>query len=198
VTAVLAGAGTPAQQRSALDYLGRADYRGYGNTIADDDVWDDPAWGAWASQRVYPFIGYFELLARFRLRLDDSGIDLLRREWGYMVRNGPGTMWESIGPFGGFPLHGSWAHGWSTGAAPALTEWVLGVQPTSPGYATFTVLPHTGDVGSASGDVPTPHGVIHVDWVHAGPRVTVKVTAPPGTRWQNAPAQGDTLVLTVP
>lgn len=198
VMAVLAGVGTTAQQRAALAYLGKADYRGYGNTIADDDVWDDPVWGYQAADRVYPFIGYFELVARFRLDLDDSGIDLLRREWGYMVRNGPGTMWETIGPFGGFPEHGSAAHGWSTGAAPALVEWVLGVRPTSPGYATFAVVPHTGDVGSASGDVQTPHGAIHVEWVHTGAHVTVRVTAPPGTRWQNAPKTGNTLVLTEP
>ena len=56
----------------------------------------------------------------------------------------------------------SWEHGWSSGAAPALTTYVLGVQPTSPGFATFTVTPHPGGLDSARGVVPTPRGPIRV------------------------------------
>ena len=85
-------------------------------------------------------------------------------------------------------MHGSWAHGWSTGAAPALTAYVLGVRPTSPGFSTFAVSPHTGGLASASGSVPTPHGDLHVAWRHVGGKLTVSVDAPAGTRWENAPA----------
>ena len=52
-----------------------------------------------ADLRVYPFISYYELLARYQIGLDDSAITLIRREWGYMLANGPrSTMWETIGP----------------------------------------------------------------------------------------------------
>jgi len=181
--AVLSGVATRDQALSALSYLVAHDWRDYGNTIADTDAWDDPDWGVLAKDRVYPFISYYELQARFELGLDDSAFDLLRREWGYMVHNGPGTMWETIGPYGGPPTgyHPSYDSGWSSGGAPALTQYVLGVQPTSPGFATFTVRPHANDLHWAEGDVPTPHGLIHVQWRRRDRSVILRVTAPAGT-----------------
>jgi hypothetical protein len=179
--AVLSGAATHAQALSALSYLSRHDTYDYGNSIVDDDTWTSPAWGTLAQRRVYPFMSYFELQARFQLGLDASALYLVRRTWGYMLRVGPGTMWETIGPYGGPPsdIHPSYDSGWSSGAAPALTEWVLGVTPTSPGFATFTVQPHRGDLAWAKGDVPTPHGLIHVEWT----RTMLTVRSAPGTRW---------------
>ena len=53
------------------------------------------------SKRVYPFISYFEVVARYQTGLDPSALALIRREWGYMLANGPqATMWETIGAFG--------------------------------------------------------------------------------------------------
>ena len=187
--ALLAGITTKAQATSVLDYLWAHDKRDYGNTIVDRDVWDGPAWGWQANQRVYPFISYFEVRARFEANQDVAALDQIRRTWGYMVTNGPGTMWETIGPYGGTPTdpHPSWDAGWSSGGAPALTEYVLGVAPTAPGFMTFTVTPHPGDLGAASGDVPTPFGTIRVSWTKTGKTLALSVTAPPGTTWSNKP-----------
>jgi hypothetical protein len=182
--AVLSGVATHAQAIAAMSYLAAHNWRDYGNTIADTNDWDDPDWGMLAEDRVYPFISYFELQARFALGLDDTAFDLLRREWGYMARNGPGTTWETIGPYGGPPtdVHPSFDSGWSSGGAPALTQYVLGVAPTSPGFATFTVRPHANDLKWAEGDVPTPHGLIHVQWRRYDRTVIAHVSAPPGTK----------------
>jgi hypothetical protein len=187
--ALLAGIPTKAQATSALDYLWAHGKRDYGNTIVDRDVWDGPAWGWQANQRVYPFMSYFEVRARFEANQDVPALDQIRRTWGYMATNGPGTMWETIGPYGGTPtdIHPSWDAGWSSGAAPALTEYVLGVLPTAPGFKTFTVTPHPGDLGAASGDVPTPLGTIHVTWTKRGKTLALAVTTPPGTTWSNKP-----------
>jgi hypothetical protein len=187
--AVLAGVGSPAERASALAYLSAHNTRDYGNTITDSQVWDDPAWGDHANDRVYPFMSYFELLARFKAGDTANALNLIRREWGYMLAAGPGTMWETIGPYGGKPTdqHPSFDAGWSSGAAAALTGYVLGVKPTSPGFATFTVFPHTGDLARISGDVPTPHGMIHVEWRAGRPAPSLIVKAPPGTRWTNVP-----------
>jgi hypothetical protein len=43
--AVLGGAATPQQARSALAYLDRTTSRPWGNAIADNGVWDDASWG---------------------------------------------------------------------------------------------------------------------------------------------------------
>ncbi|HWB21928.1 MAG TPA: alpha-L-rhamnosidase C-terminal domain-containing protein [Gaiellaceae bacterium] len=182
--AILSGLATPAQARSALAYLGKVNYRSYGQTIADTDAWDNATMnGVAASQVVYPIISYFEVLARYETGLPDSALDMIRRTWGYMVANGPHQgMWELIGPYGGGPplAWPSWEHGWSSVAAPALTNEVLGVQPTSPGFKTFTVMPHPSDLKWASGTVPTPHGDITVSWKIVGGTLKVSVHAPPG------------------
>ena len=97
-------------------------------------------------------------------------------------------MWETIDAGTGKPVgNGSYDHGWSSGAAPALTTQVLGVQPTSPGFATFTVTPHPSDLAWAKGVVPTPHGLLRVSWSLAGGRPVISVIAPPGTTWTNPP-----------
>jgi hypothetical protein len=183
--AVLAGIASRRRAVSALAYLNAHDQYGYGNSIADDDVWSGGAWGDHPSMRVYPFMSYFEVVARFRTGLDASALNLIRREWGYMLANGPRTtMWETIAPYGGGPVNHSWDHGWSSGAAPALTNYVLGVQPTSPGFATFTVEPHSdGGVWWARGAVPTPHGLLRVAWKFDNGRRVISVAAPPGTHW---------------
>ncbi len=99
--AVLAGLASPAQARSALDYLGGHLWQPYGAAIADNTVWDGYPWGDYADKRVYPFISYFEVVARYQTGLDPSALALIRREWGYMLGNGPkATMWETIGAFG--------------------------------------------------------------------------------------------------
>ena len=49
-------------------------------------------------------------------------------------------MWETIGAFGGAAgrsVTPSYDHGWSSGAAPALTNYALGVQPASPGFGSY-------------------------------------------------------------
>ncbi len=191
--AILAGLASPQQARSALAYLSREDSRPWGNTIADNDSWDDPSWGSDAEDRVYPFMSYFEVLARFASSMDDSAIELIRREWGWMLSHGPmSTMWEDIGPGGAGPTDSdpSFDHGWSSGAAPALTSYVLGVRPTSPGFATFVVDPHPGSsLSSASGVVPTPHGELTVSWTKADGRLAISVDAPAGESWTNRPPQ---------
>ena len=140
-------------------------------------------------------MSYFEVLARFAAGQAGSAFDLLRREWGYMLANGPQKgMWELIGPFGSAPPGwASWEHGWSSGAAPALSGYVLGVRPTSPGFKTFVVDPNPGDLAWAKGSVPTPHGDIRVSWTMRGGKLRLSVTAPPGT---NAGAEGGQVTTT--
>jgi hypothetical protein len=179
--AVLAAIGTPAEQRSALDYLSAHNAYDYGNSIVDDGrVWSGWPWGIQAERRVYPFMTFFEVMARFKLGLDTSAVELIRRLWGFMARKGPGTMWEVVGPYGTpnlFPA-ASLAHGWSSGVVPALTTQVLGLQPDGPGFARFIARPRPAGLTWARGDVPTPHGTIHFEWRRQKGSMTAKVSSP--------------------
>ena len=52
-----------------------------------------------------------------------------------------------------------------TSIAGIITDYILGVVPTAPGFASYSVNPHPSEgVTSASGIVPTPWGRIHVSW----------------------------------
>jgi hypothetical protein len=49
--------------------------------------------------------------------------------------------------------------------AGILSNYILGVEPTEPGFAKYSVTPHPSKgVTSASGIVPTPWGSLHVAW----------------------------------
>lgn len=97
-----------------------------------------------------------------------------------------GTMWENVSAADGTPGLGSGtslAHGWSTAPTSALSGYVLGIQPASPGYATWSVQPHPGDLAWAEGKAPTPHGAVQVSWAgeHGAGEFAMSVTAPSGT-----------------
>jgi hypothetical protein len=190
VFAILAGLASPSQASSALAYIDKTMSTPDGDTITDSSAWDRDVWGYDGTDRIEPFIGYYDVLARFAVGEDESALDLIRREWGFMLANGPGTMWENINASTGKPedVLPSWDHGWSSGAAPALTMQVLGVRPVAPGFAKFVVVPHVGDLQSAKGDVPTPYGTIHVSWRLVAGAPVVTVVAPRGAVWANRPA----------
>jgi alpha-L-rhamnosidase len=96
--------------------------------------------------------------------------------------NYTGADWELVGPNGapGFGEETSLAHGWSSGATADLSSYVLGVQPTTAGFDTWSVDPHPGSLSWAEGNVPTPHGTIDVRWAQQSPsgRFALQVTAP--------------------
>ena len=140
-------------------------------------------------QRVYPFVSYFEVLARFGAGRDASALELIKREWGFMLRR-PGNDVGDDRRRSGNQVDGrpSWDHGWSSGAAPALTSYVLGVQPASPA-SRLQRHPASGraDVGARDGaDAARPAARLVAD--RPG-ELELQVTAPPGTVWDNPAPQ---------
>jgi hypothetical protein len=121
--------------------------------------------------------------ARFGARDDANAIDLVRRTWGSMLARDPfSTFWEFATRDGGIRDGStSLAHGWSTGALPALSRWVLGIRPVRPGYADYVVDPHPGDLAWACGAVPTPAGPIRIAWQEDAGSLTLWLDAPEGT-----------------
>jgi hypothetical protein len=179
---IVSGAANRTRAQSALAYLDANHARSYGNSFYDNDVL-----GRGFSERVYAFMSYFEIEARFMTGLADSALEEIRRLYGWMASNDPGiTMWEGI-MADGRPYEGgftSLAHGWSTGVVPLLTNYILGVMPQGPGFSTFSVKPIPGDVQWAKGMVPTPHGPICVAWDSnkASGLFLLSISAPAGTK----------------
>lgn len=136
------------------------------------------------------FLGYYILKALGEADKTDFALDCIRDYWGGMLDLGATTFWEDFdidwtkncsrideilpadseksdihGDFGGYCYVGyrhSFCHGWASGPAPFLMEYVLGVRPIEAGSREVLISPSLGDLKYAKGSVPTPYGVIEV------------------------------------
>ncbi|KAI1781507.1 Six-hairpin glycosidase-like protein [Hypoxylon cercidicola] len=182
--AVLAGIASGNYSTAVLAYLANATARPYGHAFYDvggEELGDG------YSDRVYPFISYFEAAARFESGLVDEAVAQIRSTYGYMAAGDPGvTMWEGVGA-GGSKYEGAFtslAHAWSTGVTPLLTTYVLGARPLKPGFREWTVEPlPSANLTWARGEVPTPYGALAVRWERAEEdgHLVLTVVPPPGT-----------------
>jgi alpha-L-rhamnosidase len=138
---------------------------------------------------ISPYVSGYELDARLATNDTIDAETLLNTEWGHMIAAGTdsvGTMWENVSASDGTPGLGSstsLSHGWSTTPTSALSGYVLGIQPVTAGYATWSVQPHPGDLSWAQGQAPTPHGAVQVQWSGESgvQQFAMNVTAPAGT-----------------
>jgi len=136
------------------------------------------------------FSGSMEVNAHFAAgnpEADQAGVDIIRRAWGYMLDHPAGTgstFWESYrnGEDCVFcSTYVSLAHGWAAGPTPALTNYVLGLSPETPGGDTYAFVPHPADLRFAKGRITTTHGVIDASWSVRDGAYSATLDAPKGT-----------------
>ena len=180
VTAVLAGVAGPACATSILHRLGRSLKSPYGLLSVASPV------PAGYSQIISPYMGGLNVLADFSIDRATTALSLVEEEWGPMVSHDPGGVdWERMLPDGltggGGATAVSSAHAWSTGPTAALSEFVLGVTPATPGFAHWAIAPQPGGLHWAQGVVPTPHGSISVAWQRTDGSFVLTESAPHGT-----------------
>lgn len=129
---------------------------------------------------IAPFPGSLEVDGHLTAGDDQTALDLIRLEWGYMLNSTIGTgstFWEgyladgtlepSVSGEAGWYQFGSFmslAHGWSTGPTSALTLYVLGVAPALSGGLTYRMVPHPGDLTHVEGKVFMPNGPVTASW----------------------------------
>lgn len=179
--AVLAGVATGARADAVLRFFHGALATPVGDLT--NDVGGDTV-----PRYVSPFVTAQELRAYATTGThgaDRAALSLLHRTWDHMLGSGfPGTFWETVSPSGGLQLgsYTSLSHGWSAAPTSYLSNYLLGVTPTSGGFATFDVRPHPGGGPRwAEGTVPTPQGPITVRWKQDPHSFILSVSAPKGT-----------------
>ena len=71
-------------------------------------------------------------------------------------------------------------HAWSSAPSYEMSAVVLGVLPTSDGYASLRIKPEIKSLGLtwAKGSVPTPAGNVSVDWRIEGDEFALSVSLP--------------------
>ena len=137
------------------------------------------------------FLGYYILKALGEADRTEDALDAIREYWGTMLGLGATTFWEDFdidwaencsrldeilppdsdkkdihGDFGGYCYKGyrhSLCHGWASGPAPFLMQYVLGVKPLEPGCRRLLVSPSLGNLKFARGTFPTPFGIVRIE-----------------------------------
>jgi hypothetical protein len=151
---------------------------------------------------IEPFANGMETAGRFAVDDPAGAFDLMRRMWGQMVdKSDPlytGAFWEFKNNDGGVNrTTASLAHGWAAAPTVQLTEQVLGVTPVDPGYATWSIKPHTGGLRWAKGTVPTAYGDIVAGWSSHPGLFELEAKTPAGTGGTIAVPVTGTSVVTV-
>lgn len=136
-----------------------------------------------------------QVQAHFIAGNGSRALDLLRREWGYMLYTNlsvQSTLLEGFTANGSLGYRSnvgyqhdfsytSHAHGWSTGPTSALTFFVLGLRLAAPQGQAWTVAPVLSGLGAAQGGFSTGLGWFGVSWTEERGVVTVTVETPQGT-----------------
>jgi hypothetical protein len=120
-----------------------------------------------------PFNQYFILLAMSRMNRYDEALVCVRDQWGGELEYGGTVFFETYTPSwnsilkknGAVPNcqagYTSLAHPWGSGVTTWLSQEVLGIKPTAPGFSKVDIAPNLGTTLTwVSGTVPTPHGPI--------------------------------------
>jgi alpha-L-rhamnosidase len=89
------------------------------------------------------------------------------------------TCWEGFKLVRGYQPN----HAWTSYPGYLFQKYILGIQPTSGGFATFDVRPETEGLNFAEGTVPTVKGPISTRWEKpAGGSFSLSLTVPANTR----------------
>jgi hypothetical protein len=139
-----------------------------------------------------PFNQYFVIQAFAGLDKYDDALSSINDLWGGEVNYGGTTFFEvyhpswnsGIGTNDPIPNaqcgYTSLCHPWSAGVTKWLSEEILGIKPTSPGFQTYQIRPHPGSTLTyVTGTTPTPFGGIQASFNVSNGLCTV--SAPAGT-----------------
>lgn len=108
--------------------------------------------------------------------------------WGGMLKLGATSFWEEYNPAKKgtehYSMYGrefgkSLCHAWGASPLYLLGKYYLGVKPTAPGYAKYTVEPNLGGLQWMKGTVPTANGEISLQVTKE--QVKIKSTTGNGT-----------------
>lgn len=118
-----------------------------------------------------PYMRFYELEALLKLGRHEQVLEEIRSYWGGMLALGATSFWELYNPaekgrehmaMYGRPYGRSACHSWGASPLYLLGRYFLGVEPLTPGFATYSVRPCTGGLAWMEGTVPTPSGTVRV------------------------------------
>jgi alpha-L-rhamnosidase len=123
--------------------------------------------------RVQLFYSHYLFEAYRRLGRMDA-LFLRLEPWHKMLAMGLKTTPETV------PLTRSDCHAWSAHPLFHFYTTVLGIRPSSMGFATVEITPQLGQLGHASGKMVHPRGFIEVEFHQTTGKISGSITLPDG------------------
>jgi len=129
-----------------------------------------------------PYFNFYVLQAMAKLDMEQEALDLIRSDWGEMLRRGATTWWETFSR--SWPedmiCPDSLCHAWSGAPTYFLSAEILGVRPSIPGSNVVIIQPRVGDLAWAKGHIKTPSGFVDVEWQSNEEGFNIDIDAPNG------------------
>ncbi len=166
-------------------YEGKTDDRGHGLAVVFGLAKPEqfPAIKDVLSREFHssPYTEKYVLESLFLMGDPAAAIARMKKRYQKMVESEYSTLWEGWGigaeGYGG----GTYNHGWSGGPLTLLTEYVAGVTPASPAYATYQVRPQMGPLKHVRTVIPTLKGPIRLELAREEKRFRLDLESPAGT-----------------
>ncbi|MBU0477186.1 family 78 glycoside hydrolase catalytic domain [bacterium] len=127
-----------------------------------------------------PYFYFYIIWALMKIGREREVVDCIKGKWGDMLRKDATTWWENWNA--GNDVLWSCCHGWSAHPTYFLSKHVLGVHPISAGWRKFQFSPKFLNLNYVKGKVPTPSGLIEVEWKRKNKYIDIKLTVPKGLK----------------
>ncbi len=144
---------------------------GYADAQRQKDILENVMLNEDVEAITTPYMRFYELEALCSLGRQAQVLPEIKAYWGGMLREGATSFWEKYNPsesgvqhlaMYGRPYGKSLCHAWGASPIYLLGKYYLGIQPLKPGYEETEIRPDLGGLDWMEGDVPTPHGLIHL------------------------------------
>ena len=126
----------------------------------------------------------FEALCK--MNRPDKALHRMAHRYRHEIKSSFSTLWEHYDRwwgawFNAFDENSTLNHGWNPPAI-LLSRYIAGVQPVTPGWKTFDVLPQEAFLNTIKVTVPTNLGLIDVHIHKTRTQYKISINAPSGTK----------------
>lgn len=166
------------------DYEGETDERGLALAVLADIIPEEQyvfaAKQLLQGQHCSPYFEKYVLEALIKMGYTHQAMDRMKSRYQSMVESPITTLWEGwqVGSatWGG----GTYNHSWSGGPLTLMSQYIAGIQPSSPGYKSVVISPRLGNLNAIDATVATPLGLLTVTIVKENGQTVVNYKAPEG------------------
>lgn len=113
-------------------------------------------------QNASPYMEKYVLESLFQMGYPGDAQRRMKQRYSAMIDSPLTTLWEGWGigkaGFGG----GTYNHAWSGGPLTLLSQFVAGIEPTTPGYREFAVCPQLGPLRQVEARIDSVAGTITI------------------------------------